>query len=64
VPLLPELAERLKGKGEVWEYLMEVCGRSEMSWSALATGPFLDWVSEICAKAGKCRGVWAGGNTG
>jgi hypothetical protein len=47
-PMLPELLERLEPKERVWKYLVETCRESKtMNWSALATGPFFDWVSEF-----------------
>jgi uncharacterized protein YbjT (DUF2867 family) len=46
--ILPELAARLKPKDEVFEYLVEKCKTStSLTWSAVATGPFLDWVSTL-----------------
>ena len=44
--ILPELAARLKPKKDVLKYLVEKCESSRsFSWSAVAAGPFLDWVS-------------------
>ena len=44
--ILPELAARLKPKEEVFDHLVEKCKNSmTLTWSAVATGPFLDWVS-------------------
>lgn len=48
IPVLPELALRLKPKDEVFDYLVETCKKSQtLSWSAIATGPFLEWVSHL-----------------
>ncbi|OCL02031.1 NAD(P)-binding protein [Glonium stellatum] len=52
-PMLPELAARLEPKEKVFEHLLEKCRTSEtMSWSAVATGPFLDWCLNIVPTLG------------
>ena len=46
-PILPDLALRLENKEKVFKYLVEKCQSSQnLTWTALATGPFLDWVGE------------------
>jgi len=47
--LLPGLVARLKPKEEVLAHLYQKCNDSQMTWSVIASGVFLDWVS--CASA-------------
>ena len=44
-PMLEELKQRLAEKEKVFNYLTEKCNKGGMSWTAIAAGPFLDWVS-------------------
>lgn len=44
--LLPELVARLKPKRKVLDYLVQKTRDNQtLAWSAIAAGPFLDWVS-------------------
>lgn len=44
-PVLEELKARLAEKEKVYQHLLVVCaGSRTLSWTAVAAGPFLDWV--------------------
>ena len=45
-PRLDQLKLRLAEKEKVFDYMVEKCDSSKtLSWTAVAAGPFLDWVS-------------------
>jgi len=43
IPMLPELAGRFKPKEEAFKYLVRKCSTGPMTWSAIASGAFIEW---------------------
>jgi len=46
LPMVPELKARLKIKEDGFKYLVQKCEDGGMTWSALASGIFIDWVCD------------------